>query len=90
MEPEMTQAVVPGTEGHVAAVQAGAAAPKPKRPRQPSKKTRAALDAEFQRGYREAMDRDRGPSGLGIAIVMIVCLVGGFLVGHISRGLWGG
>jgi hypothetical protein len=51
------------------------ATPKPKRV---NKKTRALLDAEYKRGFAEAMDRDRGMEMLGSVGLGIATMLMGF------------
>lgn len=47
-------------------------APKPKRTRRPSKAMREKLAAEYQRGWNECLERDRGPYMLGLAIGAVI------------------
>jgi hypothetical protein len=54
-----------------------APAPEPAKPKRLSKKTREALQREFQRGYDEGFNADRGAEMLGSVGLIVICLLMG-------------
>jgi len=50
----------------------------PAKKKRVNKKTRALLDAEYKRGFDEAMDRDRGMEMLGSVGLGIAAMLMGF------------
>lgn len=77
MNPQATQTMVPGTEGHNPTP-----ATEPKRPRGPSKKKREELAAEYHRGWTDsAASPEHGMSMLGLLVLALVCLALGGLAG---------